>query len=66
MIPVEGALVVAQVLAHRTTDREVPSSFPTGSLAFSLLFSFLSHSISGASLKVMKAQRDEFYNFPQK
>ena len=41
MIPVEGALVVAQLLAHRTTDREVPSSFPTGSLAFfsSLLFS---------------------------
>ena len=34
------AMVVAQVVAHQTTDREVPNSIPTGSWAFisSLLF----------------------------
>ena len=37
------AMVVAQVVAHRTTDREVPGSIPaaTGSWAFLSLFSFL-------------------------
>ena len=32
------AQVVAQVVAHRTTDQEVQGSIPTGSWAFSLLF----------------------------
>ena len=42
------AVVVAQVVAHRTTDIEVPSLIPTGSWAF---FSSLSYfSISGGSL----------------
>ena len=30
----QGAVVVAQVVAHRTTNREVLSSIPTGSWAF--------------------------------
>ena len=34
------AVVVGQVVAHRTTDREVPGSIPTGSWAF---FSSLSY-----------------------
>ena len=32
------AVVVPQVVAHQTTDREVSSSIPTGSWAFSLIF----------------------------
>ena len=41
--------VIAQVVAHRTTDREVPSLIPTGSWAF--FFSSLSYlSIRGVSL----------------
>ena len=39
------AIVVAQVVARRTSDREVPGSKPaaaTGSWAFLSLFSFLS------------------------
>ena len=36
------AVVVAQVVAHRTTDREVPGSIPTGSWGF-FLFSTLSY-----------------------
>ena len=33
----KGAVVVAQVVAHQTTDREVPGLIPTGSWAFSLV-----------------------------
>ena len=43
------AVVVAQVVAHRTTDREIPSWIPTGSWFFS--FSSLSY-LSGFQLSI--------------
>ena len=45
------AVVVAQAEAHRTTDRQVPSSIPAaaGSRAFFYFSSLSYHSISGAS-----------------
>ena len=44
-------VVVAQALAHGTTDRKVPSSIPAaaGSRAFFSFSSLSYHSISGAS-----------------
>ena len=36
------AVVVAQVVAHRTTDREIPSWIPTGSCFFLSSLSYLS------------------------
>ena len=40
------AVVVAQVVPHRTTDREIPGSNPAGSEAFFSSLSYLSISVA--------------------
>ena len=57
--------VVAQVVAHRTTDREVPSLIPTG--LFYLLFSFLYLPNIGESLNrsIMAMQHCWFSSLQQ-
>ena len=49
----DGTVVVAQVIAHRTTDREVQGLIPAESWAFSLLFSIPQEvcPLSGPSLR---------------
>ena len=56
-------VVVAQVVAHPTTDREVLSLIPTVGWAF-----FFSLSLSGASLNrsLMEEQHNWFSPFQQK
>ena len=56
------AVAEAQVVAHQTTDRRVPSLIATGNWAF-FLFSYLSYiSISGATLirSLMEVQHNWF------
>ena len=61
MIGCKRAVVVAQEVAHRTTDQEVPGSDPTGRWAFFLsLFSFLSFNqvpCGGATLLVFQLSK---------
>ena len=62
MIGCKRAVVVAQEVAHRTTDQEVPGSDPTGRWAF-----FSLSSLSYLSIRsLVEVQHYWFFNFPRK